>query len=247
MKERPILFNTEMVQAILSGKKTQTRRVLKNQPVWVDSDNPIVSSGWAYKDQKGKFSLESYPDHLSFAEDFLELAICQFGRVGERLWVRETWAPVNSYGAPAIAYKANSDMRELMDDESFLDEDGAFNYDDPRSKKYSFSAWADDLFSGVEGNWKPSIHMPRWVCRLVLEITSIRVERLNDISEKDAVAEGGAKSHPSIDKVSRQYGYADWSRSHFAQTWDCYNRVKWSENPWVWVVEFKAVEPIDKA
>lgn len=264
MKERPILFNTEMVQAILEGRKTQTRRILKNQPIWLDSDNPMVSSGWAYKDQKGKFSLESYPDHLSFAQAFLEHAICQFGDVGDQLWVRETWAPVNSYGAPAIAYKANSDMRELMEDESFLDEDGAFNYEDPRSKKYLFSCWADDLFSGVEGNWKPSIHMPRWVCRLVLEITNIRVERLNNISEADAIAEGvepvSVPDYVPVDggytKADRamwkgyknnERAYRDTAKDSFMSLWQSvYGADSWTANPWVWVVEFKVVEGISK-
>lgn len=146
--------------------------------------------------------------------------VCPFGIAGEHLWVREAWS----------TYVCHACFDGVMP--SFLEN---------RSIHY----WADGECQ--TGRKRPSCHMPRWASRLLLEITNIRVERLNDISQADTVAEGGAKSHPTIDKVSRQYGYADWSRSHFAQTWDWHNTVKWIENPWVWVIEFKTVEPIDKA
>ena len=259
MKERPILFNTEMVEAILAGRKMQTRRELKNNHPVVIGFEPNGPHGYWKGIAKNEAVIQQYISTFPLTIN------CPFGVVGDRLWVRETWAPVNLYGTPAIAYKANSDMRELMDDESFLDEDGAFNYDDPRSKKYSFSAWADDLFSGVEGNWKPSIHMPRWVCRLVLEITSIRVERLNDISEADANAEGVEPlSVPDNVPVEGGYtkanramwkgyknkarAYRDTAKDSFMSLWQSvYGDDAWTANPWVWVIEFKTVEPTDKA
>ncbi|EEC3119720.1 hypothetical protein LK837_004922 [Salmonella enterica] len=85
--------------------------------------------------------------------------------------------------------------------------------------------------------------MPRWASRILLEITDVRVERLNDISQSDAIAEGAPPSHPSIDRVSQEYGFPDFSRSWFGQTWqNIYGEEAWAANPWVWVIEFKRVE-----
>ena len=79
--------------------------------------------------------------------------------------------------------------------------------------------------------------------RLLLEVTAIRIERLNDISKADAIKQGGPQGHPSIDKVSRGLGYSDWTRSWFAQTWDWVNKIHtWASNPWVWVIEFSVVQ-----
>lgn len=104
--------------------------------------------------------------------------------------------------------------------------------------------WADGNPSS--GDWtrpRPSIHMPRWASRITLEITDVRVERLQDISQADAMAEGAPPSHPSIDVISREHGYEDFSRSWYAQLWDQINGklTSWSSNPWVWVVCFKRV------
>ncbi len=93
------------------------------------------------------------------------------------------------------------------------------------------------------GRWRPSIHMPRWASRITFEITGVRVERLQDISRADAIAEGGPQSHPSIDAVSQDYCFPDFSRSWFGQTWwSIYGEESWQANPWVWVMEFKRVE-----
>lgn len=173
IKERPILFSAPMVRAILDGRKTVTRRVCKPQPsanahTTCASGNPM-GAWW----ETGK-----------------DIIRCPYGKPGERLWVRETWSDVNLQGAPGIAYRADGDVRDLMEDASFLDEDGAFNYDDPRSKPYNFACWSEDLLGGKEGRWRPSIHIPRWASRILLEITAVRVERLQDITEEQAVAEG---------------------------------------------------------
>lgn len=140
IKERPILFSAPMVRAILEGRKTVTRRVCKPQPsanahTTCASGNPM-GAWW----ETGK-----------------DIIRCPYGKPGERLWVRETWSDVNLQGAPGIAYRADGDVRDLMEDASFLDEDGAFNYDDPRSKPYHFSCWSEDLLGGKEGRWRPSI------------------------------------------------------------------------------------------
>lgn len=88
--------------------------------------------------------------------------------------------------------------------------------------------------------WVPSIHMPKKFCRLWLELTEVRVERLQEISQADAIAEGAPPSHPSIDVVSREFGYPDFSRSWYAQLWESINgKGSWAANPYVWVLSFQ--------
>ncbi|EPG5928060.1 hypothetical protein L4P45_006805, partial [Pseudomonas aeruginosa] len=147
-----------------------------------------------------------------------------------RLWVRETWTDVNMCGAPALAYRADEDIRDLMEEPGFLDDRGAFNYDDPRVKPYPFACWYAEL---DQARWRPSIHMPRWACRILLEITAVRVERLQDISDPGALAEG--VSHSEMHS-------GDSLVDVFARLWES-TGGDWAANPWVWVVEFKRVTP----
>lgn len=217
MKERGMIFNGEMVRAILDGRKTQTRRIISN----VGADNCIPL-------QKRTKTKDGIYTHVMGANIY---GLCQFGKVGDRLWVRETWSDVNLDGAPAVAYRADDEVYDLMEDESLLDEDGAFNYQDPRVSKYQFAAWYSDLISGVEGNWRPSIHMPRWASRILLEITDVRVERLNAITESDASAEGITDT-----------GFGDLLVDGYRYLWkSIYGDDSWQANPWVWVIEFKVV------
>ncbi|WP_049300024.1 hypothetical protein [Serratia marcescens] len=239
MKERPVIFNGEMVRAILDDRKTQTRRVIAN----VGSDNCIPL-------QKPTKTKDGIYTHVMDAPGH---GLCPLGRVGDRLWVRETWSDVNLEGIPAVAYRADGDVYSPMDDKSFLDECGAFNYDDSRVAKYYFAAWYSDLIEGVEGNWRPSIHMPRWASRITLEITAVRVERLNDISEEDAKAEGVRALEnnfgngpaycdyllPNLDDTAEWYNRASDS---FKSLWkSIYGAESWRANPWVWVIEFRRV------
>ncbi|RAR75065.1 hypothetical protein C7420_101681 [Pantoea ananatis] len=198
MKERPILLNAEMVSAVLDGRKTQARRMLT--PRQLKMIDAAASIGECYP-------LESGHQHENSQSYYREW--CPFGAVGDRLWVRETWARYNiDQDSHDIAYRATTP-----------------------------NDWPK------EGRWRPSIHMPRWASRITLEITGVRVERLQDISRADAIAEGGPQSHPSIDAVSQDYGFPDFSRSWFGQTWwSIYGEESWHANPWVWVIEFKRVE-----
>lgn len=172
---------------------------------------------------------------------------CPYGKPGDRLWVRETWSDVNLQGAPGIAYRADGDVRDLMEDASFLDEGGAFNYDDPRSKPYHFACWSEDLLGGKEGRWRPSIHIPRWASRILLEITAVRVERLQDISEDQAKAEG-VRLYTDHDELGEWWHvdgietYSADPRKSFELLWSSVGG-DWVANPWVWVVEFKRVTP----
>ncbi|MDU8575245.1 hypothetical protein RYA98_23210 [Pseudomonas syringae] len=225
-KERPILFSAPMVRAILEGRKTVTRREVK-KPAALD----CLAAGF----EPAFLALPGNAD------------LCPYGRAGDRLWLRETWSDVNLQGAPGIAYRADGDVRDLMADASFLNEDGAFNYDDPRSKPYQFSCWSEDLLGGKEGRWRPSIHIPRWASRILLEITDVRVERLQDISEDQAKAEGIRlyTDHAELGEWWHVDGIETYSadpRKSFELLWTSVGG-DWNANPWVWVVEFKRVTP----
>jgi hypothetical protein len=195
MKERPILFSSEMVRAILSGHKTQTRRILKWQPIDILSMN--VPNQWCTLDTRE-------PDHGSVMK-------CRFGIPGDRLWVRETWAK-----APhGYVYKAN-----------FSGSEGSEVIDIPTGDTCPLI-------------WKPSLFMPRVVSRITLEIVNVRVERIQDISEKDAEAEG---IHLLGLPIEDRHNHPRKHIAAFKECWNLINAKKgfgWDINPWVWVIEFK--------
>lgn len=199
MKKRPILLSGDMVRAILDGRKTQMRRVVKPQPeITLDDygNGVIQTSQW--KDDK-RLSLRVWLDGKGF-NDF-----CPFGKVGDRLWVRETWAPTKYPATENYVYKTGFDVKP-----SFIE------------------------------RWYPSIHMPRQASRITLEITRVRVERLQDISEEDAIAEGF-----NSNRLLSWNEFVNYSAVHyFKKTWDSINAKKhpWDSNPWVWVIEFKQVD-----
>ncbi|KSF13122.1 hypothetical protein AO935_24315 [Pseudomonas aeruginosa] len=223
MKERPILFTGPMVRAILEGRKTVTRRVVKPQPDFLGS---MVDPNTPFKTLDAGL-------HARIT--------CPYGEPGDRLWVRETWTDVNMCGAPALAYRADEDIRDLMEEPGFLDDRGAFNYDDPRVKPYPFACWYAEL---DQARWRPSIHMPRWASRILLEITAVRVERLQDISEEQARAEGVRDAGEGSFDVEDSKHFAADPRESFASLWSSINgESSWDANPWVWVVEFKRVTP----
>lgn len=235
MKELPILFCASIVRAILSGQKTVIRSAVKDDPVnviaLIDRDDK----------PKNKFGL-CLTDHNVINKH----SSCPYGTPGDRLWVRETWADANMDGAPVLAYRADGGIRDLMEEESFLNDRGAFNYDDPRSKPYQFCCWVDDLIAGAEARWRPPAHMPRWASRILLQITDVRVERLQDISEEQVIAEGIGLSicQQSLETPQTRHQSKLTAVHDFAGLWDSINGAgAWDSNPWVWVAEFKRVEP----
>ncbi|WP_375601178.1 hypothetical protein [Klebsiella aerogenes] len=233
MTERGMIFNGEMVRAIIDGRKTQTRRIVKG------TDGAVkFCKEWDINGEE-IFVVLGEKDHTGM-NPVLGAISCPFGGIGDRIWVRETWSDVNLEGIPAVAYRADGDVYSLMDDESFLDEDGAFNYDEPRVTKYHFAAWYSDLIGGIEGDWRPSIHMPRWASRILLEITDIRVERLASVSDEDAGKEG-YPADPS------PFGGPMDKWLWFRQLWDgIYPKHSFKYNPWVWVIEFKRIKGAGK-
>ena len=175
MTERPILFSGPMVRALLEGRKTQTRRVMKPQP-----------KGMARLDTGGSWPLAS-------GSEFMR---CPYGVPGDRLWVRESWRKADSM-TESVFYRADEEWN-------------------------------------AGAGWKPSIHMPRWASRLTLEVTGVKVERVQEISERDAVAEGMPPSVP--DQAT--------AVEIFEELWDSINEARgygWSVNPWVWALTFRVL------
>jgi hypothetical protein len=224
MTERPIKFNAEMVRAILDGRKTQTRRNIKYTTEHRGPINP------AY--------LEAHKDHPGWKD------ICPYGQPGDLLWVREPFCA--HWGAPP--YDAPQSYRIVTGDElpPIEQENGDFYQPVPSD---IMTIWYE-----AEGNkpfhmeWKLPDEMPRWASRITLRITDIRVERLQDISEDDARAEG-AMWHDG-----GTYWHSGWRHdysdvhadaySSFERLWNHINGPgAWDANPWVWAISFERVKP----
>lgn len=216
MKERGIIFNADMVRAILDGRKTQTRRIVKSVPTTHDFHGWVMSSTCAKDEGKAVWAIGDSP----LLKDPIRLNF-PLGKIGDRLWVRETFG-----------------LRVLRD---ALGGTGEFITYQASKPDAVYCTCADG--SAIPMKWKSPAQMPRRSSRILLEITDVRVERLQDISRDDAIAEGAPPSHPSIDTVSREYGFPDFSRSWFGQTWwHIYGKENWQANPWVWVIEFKQIQ-----
>lgn len=205
MKEVPILFSAPMVQAILSGKKTQTRRIVKQQPhgfgCWV-----LQGIYWLFPNVNPYMKIKSR------------------WNPGDILWVRETWYNDAVFGAPSFYYKADDSFNDQFERHK-LGQVGPFK-------------------------WKPSIHMPRAACRLFLKVNDVRVERLQDITEEDAIAEGvGAgfqmnSGYPDYQHIKNGVCELtqDTAVASYASLWDSINGCgSWDQNPWVWVIEFERI------
>ena len=229
MKERPILFNAEMVKAILSGRKTQTRRVMKDQPT--DCFSPMnmgleqdYTARWytpGIVDKHGY--LQPAKKEIFGVADEHEGYECPIGAIGDQLWVRETFA--------ALACGSYEPEKPSL----------TGTYQEVRYFATDRLAGCD---AGVRGyNWRPSIHMPRWASRINLLITGVRVERLQDISQEDAQAEGfelsgWVPSYSNPDNAGFDETLTPYD--NFAETWESiYGQRSWLLNPWVWVIEFE--------
>ncbi|WP_323093728.1 ASCH domain-containing protein [Klebsiella quasipneumoniae] len=223
MKERGMIFNGEMVRALLDGRKTQTRR-----PVKFPVHDKNLGCELAGNELAGELS----------AGDYLNSA---FGKPGDRIWVRE------AYRFPASL----DDVSPTGVGEMAV----ATGYRKPWAPTfYEFTGTFSDGWKGFEtppkvsdaGKLRPSIHMPRWASRILLEITDVRVERLNAISEEDARAEGiidgGCLNCGEPEPCGCANPEPD-ATDAFAYLWQSiYGQESWNANPWVWVISFKRVE-----
>lgn len=249
-QERPIIFSGEMVRAILDGKKTMTRRVVNDFYV---HDLEIASGfveGSTKKSNIGKFCFANqYPNSGALRD--AEYVKCSYGKVGDRLWVRETW--IQGYDDPLI--ESEGDDKNAVS--IIYKADGKEEYRSCSAE--TAENWGDFSADNEMVGFKSPIHMPRWASRILLEITDIRVERLQDISEVDAVKEGVKSWQVNCSHNGLKTVYKDYSDIHndvitynnpiasFKTLWDTLNAKKdypFSRNPWVWVVEFKVVEGV---
>ncbi|PKH18809.1 hypothetical protein [Pseudomonas fluorescens] len=222
LKERPILFSAPMVRAILEGRKTVTRRPVKGFQIPVEDSS--VAAGerhrWmaiAQRDPRYGFGVFGATE-AECAKELEEFAPCPYGRRGELLWVREAWqadsqvdsiAPRELSNGEPIRYPADWDFRQT------------------------------GCAMIKPGKIRPSIHMPRWVSRILLEITEVRVERLQDISRADIRAEG-LLCPPELASDDVSPNYRDWYPAAWRELWES-TGGDWETNPWVWVVDFKRV------
>lgn len=188
MRIRPILFNGEMVRAILNGEKTQTRRMVKYIPAVGEPDS------WCHR--------KDDPEMVRIIGDYRRF--CPSGAVGDRLWVRENFCVAEN----AAFYMADKTAHDI----DFLRKHGHC--------------------------WTPSIHMPRWASRITLEITSVHIEHLADITDAGARAEGFNAPDHMPKSIQDPKGW-------FHITWNSvYGAGAFEQNPWVWVVNFKRVEAV---
>ena len=228
MKERPILFSGPMVRAILAGTKTQTRRLAKFTPL--DGVNLGFSGLSPGQYSTGALSSGAvlYSRGGGGVWNQRTKPLRYYALPGDRLWVRETWcSAARWYPAASYAYAADYGRGEERDHSHCTFE---------RDGRRSF----DCMACGFE-RWRPSIHMPRAASRITLEVTGVRVERLQAITEDDAMAEGVAPA--PFCKAGRPHGQEHVEA--FEELWDKINgaRASWSSNPFVWVVEFRRVQP----
>ncbi|ROU13713.1 hypothetical protein EB837_12365 [Kluyvera ascorbata] len=241
MKERGMIFNGEMVRAILEGRKTQTRRIMTIQPEHSEMGLRRVIDSKNGRDDGKYFWSQSDACGLKARSKVFG---CPHGSIGDRVWVRETWSQLGNEDGCAIDW--NDELVKGGGPEA-----ARIYRASCEQKPGNYGLWSipDDAFwkphtdnMEFEGAWRPSIHMPRWASRILLEITDVRVERLNDISDEDAKAEGIAKSHKYPDTYLTPKGdFADADIA-FQRLWESiYGEESWAANPWVWVIEFKRV------
>lgn len=216
-RERPILFTGEMVRAILDGTKTQTRRVVKVAGLDFIAglgDDRLDPRNWGYDDENGDWwTLMPGKDSRGIR--------CPYGVPGDLLYVRETWA----------LPEAQTRFLAKIWAETY----GAVWYqaDDPMGTKMHHGPMRS---LHRESRWRPSIHMPKRFARIWLRVTDVRVERVQEISEEDALAEGVAECFYVGEGLARQ---------RFRDLWNRINRRRgfgWDTNPWVWVVNFERVD-----
>jgi len=260
MKERPILFSAPMVRALLAGTKTQTRRVMSRQKRYDFTDYTLFGQRGHPDDEAARrggwaqpwVAVEHAPDWPDGKEDRCP---CPYvSQRGDRLWVRETWryccsklADGESPEEATVQYKADDAQATIL-------LKGGERTPQARARREGESR--DDYEEFLTRWWArsiPGIHMPRWANRILLEVTGVRVERLQDISEADAVAEG-IRISSEARRSDTCYGiyeaqmpdgkthFNDSAYDLYRQLWEQINGAgAWGANPWVWVVEFRRV------
>lgn len=224
MTAQSIIFSGPMVKAILEGRKTQTRRVIKPQPegAWMDWLINTNLNG------DNRYWVDGEPTmHLNMAKDFNPKGECRYGYPGSHIWVREGWAVADIYD--------NEAPFELAQTKQGM----SLWYKAGGCKAYK---------SSTPGRWRSPLFMPRWASRLTLEVTDVRVERLHAITEAGAIAEGvytNAEALVALGLPTENFTFVrDSCVDKYRIVWESINgkTFPWSSNPFVWVIEFKRVE-----
>ena len=228
-KVHPMLFNGPMVRAILreikepGSGKTITRRIItpSPKPEWTGCTNANMGGRNDWWDFWGLGTTAVERRRIPYS-------------VGDLLWVRETWATVNSGAGPGWAFRADGEFVQPEYDSEDFGVGPSFNYDKYPGK---YSMWYSDLMAGSPDHaWVPSIHMHRWASRLTLHVTEVTVERLRDITEDDAKREG---CDPPVNNGVVECGRR---KTTFASLWDSTKLkpgFRWEDNPWVSVIRFR--------
>lgn len=237
-EERPILFNTPMVQAILKGRKTQTRRIVKETKIHAHCNGESYFE--IYDSVKG--------DILKDIEDLKYY--CPYGQPGDLLWVREKFAWTVGEHEPfdTLSFFADNFHRDVKRP--------GVDYPD---EEMCQDGWHDEQLA-LELKWKPSIHMPKAFARIWLKVKDVRVERVQDISEEDILKEGiripvnretgnvvvrlgeenSALSFLPGKSINTKYTQSQLLFAHWAELWcDVNGRENWDANPWVWAITFE--------
>jgi hypothetical protein len=238
MRERPILFSGPMVRALLAGTKTQTRRIAK----------PVKHPDLGNLYDAGALVLEREPQHV------IDRA-CPYGQPGDRLWVREAFR-----FAASLDRLSPNDVGEKALDAGYNTPWAPTQFEADGSRAGAWHGFDTPPTVTTPGKLRPGIHMPRWACRLVLEITGVRVERLHQISEADAVAEGVPEESEPCEQCGDcgwlciggepqecdAPGCGDGAIDGYRALWEQINGAgSWAANPWVWVVEFRVLGATD--
>lgn len=221
-----------MVRALLNDSKTQTRRVVKLphnnrlgqwEPMTVGGPDGGRTADGKTIPRQGAIGHTRTGDCL----------VCPHGQPGDRLWVRETWSSdfANHYPHERVWYAADNDRRHEIQVS-----DGVRGIYSPESHEH------------VPFRWRPSIHMPRCASRITLEITGVRAERLQDISEDDAIAEGvdGPMCAVAVGRAPSRSTLLPAAVHGYAHLWESLNGTRgygWHTNPWVWVIQLKRITP----
>ncbi|MPS93332.1 hypothetical protein [Comamonas sp.] len=211
MKETGLMFKAPLVRTILSGQKTQTRRICKQETV---ADDTFMGGHYLKLNDGMNLAIGSENVHIA----------CPTGGPGDRIYVRETFVQGYEYD-PVI-----DRLRTCDDEGNNLPMKTWFRATEP------CLTWSDEDGWETKVPWKPAIHMPKALARIWLEITGVRVERLQQITEADCVAEGTAGGHGSIP----DYAYSATPLEHFRHIWES-TGGDWAANPWVWVIDFKRI------
>lgn len=232
MADKPILFSGPMIRALLDGRKTQTRRMVKPQPDYGVQPCYYSKTGYAHAAADGGCSCRP----ITCPYDAGGISADDYGY----LWVRETWRVTRKHDRLAPC-----DIPPRQCTVAFAAGGSIANQDDGIWRPTDYECWGADWM----GKTRTAIHMPRWASRLTLRITDVRVQRLQDISQEDAAAEGAGLYVPGHGFITEgelhaDPGYSNYlaPRQGFEAIWTEINGAdSWAANPWVWAISFETI------